>query len=187
VARWEPDACGRIQEAAYALYAERGYDATTISDIAERAGLTKRTYFRHFPDKREVLFWGSSELEELLVRGVADAPATATPLQAIGAALDGVGGMFEQRREFAVVRHGIIQATPELQERERIKLARLAESVAVALRGRGVGDPAAILAAEAGMAVFHVAFARWVADDAGRTLQDLAREALAELRAVAAV
>ncbi|WP_026911367.1 TetR/AcrR family transcriptional regulator [Patulibacter minatonensis] len=184
MARWQPDACGRIQEAAYALYAERGYDATTISDIAERAGLTKRTYFRHFPDKREVLFWGSEALEELFVGGVTDAPPSASPLAAIGIALDAVGEMFAERREFATVRHGIIQATPELQERERIKLARLAESVAVALRGRGVGDPAAILAAEAGMAVFHVAFARWIAD-ADRSLQDLAREALAELRAIA--
>jgi AcrR family transcriptional regulator len=185
VGRWPPDARGRLQQAALDLYGERGYDATTVAEIAERAGLTKRTFFRHFADKREVLFWGSGELQELIVSAVAAAPATATPLDAVAAGLDAAAALFAGRREYSARRQRIIAAHPELQERERIKLAALAAAVAEALRGRGVGDPAAILAAEAGVAVFRVGFERWVARGNAADLGQAMRESMDELRAVA--
>jgi AcrR family transcriptional regulator len=185
--RWEPDALGRLQEAALALYGERGFDNTTVAEIAERAGLTKRTFFRYFADKREVLFAGSKALEEVFVAEVGAAPESAAPLDAVAAALDAVAAMFEQRREFATRRQQIIAANPGLQERELIKLASLAAAVAEALRRRGVGDTAATLTAEAGIAVFRVAFERWVSQaDDGQGFPLLIHESLEELRAVTA-
>jgi AcrR family transcriptional regulator len=184
--RWQPDALGRLQQAALSLYGERGYDNTTVAEIAEQAGLTKRTFFRYFADKREVLFSGSSELEELIVTEVGAAPESEAPLDAVAAALDAAAAMFEERREFAALRQQVIAANPELQERELIKLASLARAVAEALRRRGVNDPAAILTAEAGVAVFRVAFERWVDQANRQDLQRLIRDSLEELRAVAA-
>jgi AcrR family transcriptional regulator len=187
VARWQPDARGRLEQAALALYGERGFENTTVAEIAAQAGLTKRTFFRYYADKREVLFWGAGALEEAVVTGVAAAPASTAPLDAVVGALRAAAtALLEGRREHATQRQRIITAHPELQERELIKLARLAGVVAEALRGRGVGDPAAILTAEAGVTVFRVGFERWI-DPANR--KDLARvigESLAELRAVTA-
>ena len=189
--RWEPNARGRLELAALELYSERGYDQTTVAEIARRAGLTERTFFRHFADKREVLFYGSGMLRDGLVKGIEDAPAGLPPIDAVGAALEAVAdSLFEERRDRARQRQAIVVATPELQERELIKMATLSAGVAGALRRRGVTDPGASLAAEAGVAVFRVAFQRWVgqaADDpAGQTLAQLIRQSLAELKAVTA-
>jgi AcrR family transcriptional regulator len=184
VARWQPDARGRLQQAALTLYGERGYENTTVAEIAEHAGLTKRTFFRYFADKREVLFWGSGALEELIVTEVGAAPESAAPLDAVAAALNAAAAMFEQRRESAARRQQIIVANPELQERELSKLASLAGAVAEALRRRGVADRAAILTAEAGITVFRVAFERWVDQANRQPLQRLIRESLDELRAL---
>jgi AcrR family transcriptional regulator len=185
--RWQPDARGRLAEAALALFGERGFDNTTVAEIAESAGLTKRTFFRYFGDKREVLFFGAKELEELFVAAVAAAPESAAPLDAVAAALDAAAAMFEERREFAARRQQIINDNPELHERELIKLAALADAVAETLRGRGVGDPAAILTAEAGITVFRVAFERWVDPANHRPFQQLIHELLLQLSAVTAV
>jgi AcrR family transcriptional regulator len=185
MARWQPDAPGRLQEAALTLYGERGFDNTTVAEIAERAGLTKRTFFRYFADKREVLFSGAEALQELFVSEVGAAPESAAPLDAVAAALNAAAAMFEERREFAARRHQIIAAHPELQERELIKLASLAGAVAEALRRRGVRDPAAILTAEAAIAVFRVAFERWVDEANRKPLQRLIQDSLSELRAIA--
>jgi AcrR family transcriptional regulator len=184
--RWQPDARGRLAEAALALFGERGFDQTTVAEIAERAGLTKRTFFRYFADKREVLFFGAQALEELFVAAVAAAPQSAAPLDAVAAALDAAAAMFEERREFAARRQQVINDNPELHERELIKLASLADAVAETLRDRGVGDPAAILTAEAGITVFRVAFERWVDPTNRDPLQQLIDELLEELRAVTA-
>ncbi|MGW1164365.1 TetR/AcrR family transcriptional regulator [Streptomyces sp. NPDC002550] len=183
--RWEPDARGRLAKAALELYAEHGYEQTTVAEIARRAGLTERTFFRHYADKREVLFAGAGELEELIVRNVAGAPETAAPLDALSAGLDAVAEAFADRREFARRRHAVITANAELQERELIKLASMAAALADTLRGRGVAEPTASLAAEAGMAVFKVAFERWIAPGEERAMRQLIRESLAELKAVA--
>jgi AcrR family transcriptional regulator len=184
--RWQPDARGRLAQAALALYGERGFDNTTVEEIAECAGLTKRTFFRYFADKREVLFDGAQLLEQRFVDGVVGAPASAAPLDAVAAGLEGIAPFFAERREFAARRQQVIAANPELLERELIKMASLSRAVADALRRRGVEDTTATLTAEAGISVFRVAFERWVDEANRRPLLDLMRESLEELRALAA-
>jgi AcrR family transcriptional regulator len=181
--RWQPDAELRLQEAALSLYAEQGYDATTVAQIAERAGLTKRTFFRYFADKREVLFRGANELTELFVDATAAAPASATPIEAaLAAGLGAAGEMFAARQEFARRRQAIIAANPELQERELIKLSSMAEAIAAALRSRGVSELAASLAAQTAMTIFRVAFERWADQPDPNALPRLIYEALEELQ-----
>jgi AcrR family transcriptional regulator len=183
--RWEPGSRGRLHEAAFALYAERGFENTTVAAIAERAGLTERTFFRHFADKREVLFAGSGALEEAMASVVADAPDGAAPIDVVVAGLEAAGAQIPDR-ETARQRQAIIAANPELQERELIKFASLSAALADALRRRGVGDPAASLTAEVGLAVFRIAFERWIAEDEDRDLPELIRESLGQLQAVTA-
>ena len=185
--RWEPNPRGRLEQAALELYHQRGFESTTVAEIAERAGLTERTFFRHFADKREVLFSGAGALKELLVSNVDEAPAGLPPIEVIAAALGEVAtAVFEPRRELARQRQASIAANAELQERELIKLASLASAVAGALRGRGVSEPAASLAAEAGIAAFKIAFERWISENSGRTLSQLIQESVDELKLVAA-
>lgn len=184
--RWEPNARERLAKVALELYSERGYEQTTVAEIAKRAGLTERTFFRHYADKREVLFDGSGELQELAVSGVVGAPESAAPLDAMAAGLEAASGWFADRREHARRRQAVIVANAELRERELIKLASLSAALADALRGGGVAEPTASLAAEAGMAVFKVAFQRWIAEAEEATLSQLMRESMAELKAVTA-
>lgn len=170
--------------AAVELFDEQGYEATTVAQIAERAGLTKRTFFRHYSDKREVLFSGSHELQRLWLEAIAAAPEGASPLAVATAALHPVAEMFTERHEFARIRARIIEANPELQERELIKLQNLAGAIRAALVGRGVSANAAMLAAQAAITVFHVAFAHWVDQDDPTAFQRLLDESLEELRSV---
>jgi AcrR family transcriptional regulator len=166
------------------LYGERGFDQTTVADIAERAGLTERTFFRHFTDKREVLFSGAQALQELLVTAVVDAPASKTPIEAVTLALEAVGNLFNERRDFSVQRQRIIGGSAELQERELIKLASLAVAMASALRQRGVPDVTAGLTGEVAIAVFKNSFERWVSTTEPSNLALVMRESLEQLRAV---
>ncbi|MCK2218794.1 TetR/AcrR family transcriptional regulator [Actinomadura sp. ATCC 31491] len=185
--RWEPNARGRLEEAALELFGERGYEQTTVAEIARRAGLTERTFFRHFADKREVLFGGSTLLHERLTEAVAAAPEPVAPMAAIAAALDVAGVILQERRERARRRQAVVLAHAELRERELIKLASLSAALAGALRERGVPEPAASLAAEAGMAVFRVAFERWADDPAcDADLREVMRATMTELRSVTA-
>ena len=184
--RWQPDARGRLAEAAFALYSERGFEETTVAEIASRAGLTERTFFRHFADKRDVLFAGSETLTELLVTAVGEAPNSDGPMDAATAGLEAAGAVIQEGGEFPRRRQAIIAASAELRERELIKLASMASALAEALRRRGVEDPAASLTAEAGIAVFRIAFERWVNDTSGRDLPGVIRESLDEMRAVVA-
>jgi AcrR family transcriptional regulator len=186
MARWQPDAQGRLEQAALSLYAERGYEGTTVTEIAAEAGLTERTFFRHFADKREVLFARSSELAERMVAAVDAAPAEAPAMAAVGAGLDAIGEAFVDRREHAVRRQAVIMSSPELRERELSKLASMSAALGEALRRRGVGEPGASLAAEAGIAVFRVGFERWVEAGEPADLGLLMRDGLAELRQVTA-
>lgn len=181
--RWEPDARGRLERAALELYAERGFEQTTVAEIAGRAGLTERTFFRHFADKREVLFRGD-ELSDGLVAALDATPGSMAPLDAVAAALESLSDFFGGRREYARRRQAVIAANPGLQERELIKLAAIAGALGVALRRRGVAEPAASLTAEAGIAVFKVAFARWLDDPQNRSLAELVRDSVDELRVV---
>jgi len=168
------------------LYSERGFDQTTVAEIAERAGLTERTFFRHFADKREVLFAGAEVLQELFVTAVAEAPGSASPLEAAAAGLEAAAAMLQEGRDFARQRQAVITANTELRERELIKLASLAAAIAGALRERGVAEPAASLTAEVAMAVFRVAFERWVDETERGDFAQLIRESLDEMRVVTA-
>ena len=185
--RWQPNARGRLVQAALELYGERGYEQTTVAEIAARAGLTERTFFRYFADKREVLFSGSDELRALLVEAVEAAPRSAAPLEIVAAALETAGASIQDRtgHERASQRQALITTHAELRERELIKLASLAATIGEALRRRGVEDATASLAAEAGIGAFKVAFQRWVDDRRRRELRYHIRAAIEELKTLA--
>jgi AcrR family transcriptional regulator len=182
--RWQPGARGRLAKAAMELYAEQGFEQTTVAEIAARAGLTERTFFRHYADKREVLFYGTEMMQHLLVEAVAAAPVSATAMDAVGTAFQAAGAMLQENPERVRLRDSIVSANAELRERELIKLAALAAAVAGALRDRGIPEPAASLAAETGVAVFKVAFARWIGESAQPDLRAILRESMAELKDV---
>jgi AcrR family transcriptional regulator len=186
MSRWEPNARGRLEEAALDLYTERGFDETTVAEIAERAGLTERTFFRHFADKREVLFSGQDALSELFVGGVVDAPQSMSPLEAVGVSLMAVGPFFEGRHKHARRRQAVIAANPRLQERELIKLSAIASALADGLGRRGVTESLAKLTAETGVAVFKVAFERWIGGGRADQLPHFIRSSLDELKEMTA-
>lgn len=187
MSRWESDARGRLEKATLELFLERGYEGATVAEIAERAGLTKRTFFRHFADKREVLFAGQDMLLRLFATAIASAPTDAKPIDAIGAALEAASAMFPpERRALARQRQAVIAANSELREREMLKRASLAAAMVGALRERGVTDPTASLAAELGGLAFRTAFASWIDPDNPKEFDWLAREALRELQAATA-
>ena len=186
VGRWEPNARGRLERAALELYLERGYEQTTVTEIAGRAGLTQRTFFRHFADKCEVLFAGSTWLQELIVSTLTSAPDSAAPIDAVCAALLAAGAAIPEGGDRPRQRQAVIDANPDLQERELIKLARIAAAIAGALRERGVADPAASLTAEAGIAAFKIAFGRWISQDEGADLPELIKASFEELKTVTA-
>ena len=144
------------------LYIERGFEQTTVAEIAQRAGLTARTFFRYFADKREVLFGGSATLQEHLVNALGAAPDSASPMQCVSTALDAAAELLGQRRDYSQQRQLVIDANPELRERELIKLASLSAALADGLRRRGVVEPDASLAAEAGIVVLRVGFEQWL-------------------------
>lgn len=183
MARWQPDARGRLEAAAFELFRERGFEQTTVTDIAARAGLDKRTFYRLFGDKREALFSGGKQLEEVLVKAVAETDAA--PFETVIAAFRRVADeIFADRLDLVRTRQSIIDSSPELQERELRKMGSLAAAVAAALRAKGVGETTATLATESGVTVFRMAFARWVAPGSDASLTDLIAEIAAELRAV---
>jgi AcrR family transcriptional regulator len=185
MARWEPGAAQRLQQAALELFASRGFEQTTVADIAEAAGLTERTFFRHFGDKREVLFHGQDEFVQMFLDGMKAAPDDATAMELVAAAIAGAASFFpEQRRPHSRMRQMIIDTNPALQERERHKLASLAVTIAAALRERDVPEPAATLAAESAATVFGIAFGQWISEGERRSLNSITSYVLAELRAL---
>jgi len=188
MARWRPNASERLVLAALDLFAERGYENTTVSEIAERAGLTKSTFFRHFSDKREVLF-GGEKMTRLLAGGIVAAPPTATPLEAIGHALDAVGSQAftPGLREFSARRRAVIAANPELQEREALKGLALVVSMTGALKQRGVPDLTARVAADLGALTLKIAYERWSDETDGDEFSEVARRTLSELQAASAL
>ncbi|MET1071269.1 MAG: TetR family transcriptional regulator [Umezawaea sp.] len=173
----------RLQQAALELYGERGFDQTTTAEIAARAGVNERTYFRHFPDKREVLFDGEPALRAALTRAVAEAPDGLEPLDVLLSAFRKAGRILEDTRPFSEPRLAIIAVTPALRERELAKAASLTEAVAEALRLRGVAGRLADLAAQAGWATFHHAAQDWI-DDSSRSLDEHLSQAFDDLRAL---
>ena len=187
MARWEPGARERLQAAALELFATRGYEQTTAAEIAQSVGLTERTFFRHFADKREVLFGGSAVLKERIVAGVTDAPASEGPLDAVSRGLDAAAAMLgEGRRDLSQLRQSVIAANPELRERELTKLADYSAAVSAALRQRGVSEPQATLVADAGMTVLRIALEQWASGKDDRGLDDVMRNTMSNLRVVTA-
>ncbi|MFD0579347.1 TetR family transcriptional regulator [Dactylosporangium darangshiense] len=185
--RWEPGAPQRLQRAALALFAARGFEQTTAAEIAQSVGLTERTFFRHFTDKREVLFHGQERLVQAFVEGVQAAPPDAAPIEIVAAALRSGADFFtDEQRPHSRTRQTIIDRNPALQERELHKLATLGATLADALRARGVGDLTADLAAQTGMTVFAISFARWIREGEERPLEAIETDVLAELRALTA-
>lgn len=186
--RWQPNASERLVHAALDLFAEQGYEDTTVIQIAERAGLTKSTFFRHFPDKREVLFGGDT-MAGLIMAGIAAAPAGATPLEAVAHALDAVGQQVftPDRRAFTARRQEVIATNPQLQEREALKGVALTAAMTDALQRRGVPALAATVAAQLGALAWKISYERWSDGSNVEGFGALARRALGEVRATNAL
>ncbi|MEU8817306.1 helix-turn-helix domain-containing protein [Actinoplanes sp. NPDC048796] len=189
MARWQPETTQRLVVAAVDLFTEQGYDATTVAQIAERAGVTKSTFFRHFSDKRELLVAGQETLSKLLAEGIADAPPEAAPLDAVAAGLARASStMGPANRELGPRLKAAVAASTELQERDALKSVGLAAAMAGALTARGVPEPVAQVAAELGVLAFKRGYARWSEGDRddGQGLAPHALTALTELRAATA-
>ena len=186
MSRWEPGAAERLQQAAMELFARRGFEQTTAAEIAASVGLTERTFFRHFSDKREVLFHGQDLLVRAFLDGLDSAPEDATPLEMVAAAMDVAGTSFfpDERRSYCRARQAVIEENPALQEREVRKLAHLADTLAAALRERGVEEPAATLAAESGRTVFAVAFGQWVRAGEDRSMAEIQADVMGRLLSI---
>ncbi|GAA0285101.1 TetR family transcriptional regulator [Actinomadura nitritigenes] len=185
MARWEPGTADRLQKAALELFAAQGFEQTTATQIAQAVGLTERTFFRHFEDKREVLFRGQDALVAKFLDGVHGAPADASPLAIAACALHSAAEFFpDERRPHSRMRQSVIDQNPALQERERNKLADLAAALAGALRERGVDEPAATLAAHSGVTVFGIAFSQWLHESEQRSFADICIGLLREFRAL---
>lgn len=184
MARWKPNAPERLAQAALDLFAERGYEDTTVIDIAQRAGLGKTTFFRHFRDKRDVLF-GEETMSALLADAIAAAPPATRPLDAVARALDAVGreAFTPESRARVSRRRAVIAANPELQEREALKGLHLTAAIADALTERGVPDVTARVSSELGALALGIALERWIDSTEEDDFSDLARSVLEELRA----
>ncbi len=184
--RWQPNAADRLGGAALQLYFEQGFEQTTVAEIADSAGLTARTFFRHFADKREVLFKRSTELQSLLVQAIENAPSSASPIEVVAYALEAAAAMLGSHRSQARQRAAVIASNPELRERDLIKMASLADALTDALLERGVPGHEARLASEVGITVLRVGFTQWISEPKARDLSKILREVLNQLRDVTA-
>lgn len=177
--RWPQDGKARLERAALSLFAEKGYDETTVADIAARAQLTKSTFFRHFSDKREVLFGGPDLLSGRFAEAIATAPPTASLVTCLGLGLKHISpGFTTEVHELATQRVAVVAAHSELKERELLKRAHLATAITDSLRARGVDGTTAALAAEIGVLAFIAAYERWSDADNQEGFEDLASQAL---------
>ncbi|MEV7433866.1 TetR/AcrR family transcriptional regulator [Streptomyces griseoviridis] len=182
MARWDPGAEERLRRAALELYLEHGYDNVTVTQIAERAGLTRRSYFRYFPDKREILFAGSEALPPALADAILAADPDAAPLTAVLDALSRIGTRLVEEVEGVPQRRAVIDASPELRERERTKTAAITEAIRSALVRRHVSALTAVLVAELATVAFQNAFRQWTAADGQAGFDGCLREVTEELR-----
>jgi AcrR family transcriptional regulator len=179
MARWQPGTRERLQATALQLFASRGYDQTTVAEIAAAAEVTERTFFRHFADKREVLFAGQDDFLGMFTGPIEAAPAETAPFDLVRLALEASGAFFpDDRRPWSRGRQDIIDAHPALGERELGKLATLKVRLGEVLRERGIPEPAATIAAETAVTVFHLSFAQWIAADEDRSFRAIASERL---------
>jgi AcrR family transcriptional regulator len=181
--RWDPRAEDRLREAALELFLEHGYENVTVTQITERAGLTRRSFSRYFPDKRDVLFAGSDQLPALLARSVRQAADTLSPFEALLSALVDVAGRMSDQAPLAAQRRAVVRASPELQERGLTKFAAVTDAVADALAERGAGASQAVLLAQVAVAIFRTALERWTDHPHDAELAERIQEAAAELAA----
>ena len=181
--RWDPCAEDRLREAALELFLEHGYENVTVTEITERAGLTRRSFSRYFADKRDVLFAGSDQLPVVLAGAVRNADDALSSFEALLTALVDVAGGLAGPAPLAAKRRAVVRASPELQERGRTKFAAVIDAVADALRDRGAAESEATLLAEVGVAVFRTAFERWTDQPDHVGLPARIQEAAAELAA----
>ncbi|WP_306210145.1 TetR/AcrR family transcriptional regulator [Actinoplanes sp. RD1] len=206
MARWQSGARERLQQAAMSLFVEHGFEGVTVAQIAAAAGLTERTFFRHFADKREVLFPGHDEFERAFLTALGETPDGETPdgeapdgetpdgeapdgdpMALVTAALAGAGDFFpEERRTWSRTRNAILRTHPGFLERELLKMSSLAAALTRALEDRGADPIAAALAAETGVTVFRTAFTTWIAEGETRTLPEIQEEVLARLHGLLA-
>jgi AcrR family transcriptional regulator len=179
--RWDPDARDRLESAALDLFVEQGYDATTVAQIADRAGLTRSTFFRHFADKREVVFGPQDLLADLLTEAVAAAPADLPVRDHIAVAMDRADAVAftPERHHLAAQRGRIVAENPELQERELWKRARIAAALTAAMESQGVEPFAARIGGELGVLVLTTAFDRWIETGEQRAFGTIAHDVLA--------
>jgi AcrR family transcriptional regulator len=185
MARWEPGARERLVLAAVDLFAEQGYDATNVTQIAERAGVTKSTFFRYFPDKRELLVAGQEVLSRLLAEGITEAPADCPPLDAVAAGLERASGtMGPLNHQIGPRIKAAVAMSAELQARDALKSVSMGAAMTEALMARGLPEPAASLAAEMGLLAFKRGFAEWsqVAEESAGDLAPYCLAALKDLR-----
>jgi AcrR family transcriptional regulator len=184
--RWAPGTPERLQRAALELFADRGYEQTTAAEIADSVGLTERTFYRHFTDKREVLFHGQQQLTDAFLAGVGDAPPDASAIELGVCALRSAASYFpDDRRPDSRLRQSVIDKNPALQEREAHKMAVLGTALAEALRARGVDDLVADVAARTTVMAFGITFERWIRRGQRRSFTDVAADVLDEFAAVA--
>jgi AcrR family transcriptional regulator len=182
--RWLPDAQGRLTAAALELYAENGFEQTTVAEIAERAGVTERTFFRYFTDKREVLFAGSEHLSAVALAAVEAAPDDASAIEVVAAAITAIAHEHAPNREYSRRRAAVVSATTSLQERELLKMWSLSAALSAAVQRRGVAKVEADLAAGAGTSIYGLAFAQWVAEGETRELVEIVNEHFAHLKGI---
>ena len=168
-----------------ALFIERGYDAVTVAEIAERAGMTKRSFFNHFADKREVMFASADALQARVLAALTGAGNDLGPLDAAVQAFTRAAAPVEDYPELARARRAIIDSSPDLQERDLLKMAAMTAAVAAALASRSTPRRDALFAAQAATAVFTTGVEEWARDPA-RGLADSIKDALGGLRAALA-
>lgn len=179
--RWDPGTEDRLRRAALELFVEHGYDNVTVAQIAERAGITRRSYFRYFPDKREVLFAGSEQLSPAIAEAVRASAEESPPAVALDAVRQ-VGALLAERFDRTAERRAVIESSPELQERERTKRAAITTSLGDALEGRGAAPEEARLVARLVTVCFEEAFERWI--DTGEDFVSCLDASVAAMRSV---
>ncbi|WP_029150512.1 TetR/AcrR family transcriptional regulator [Microbacterium indicum] len=184
--RWDPNPRDRLAVAALEMFEERGYDATNVAQIAERAGLTKSTFFRHFRDKREVLF-GGGELAELISEALRAAPVGASARDALAGVADAMGAsaFTPERHDFVARRHAAIAGAPELQEREALKNVALTRTIADELAALGSADLEAEITARIAALAISRSLTEWIAGPPGAPFAPIARRELAGALAAA--
>lgn len=185
--RWQAGARKRLEQAALELFLEQGFAETTVPEITALAGLTTRTFFRHFADKREVLFADEEELPALVERLIAEAPVSLGPMAVIAHGLKPFAEtVFEGRLESLRTRHAIISADEGLRERELRKLDILSRAISQGFLSRGADELTSTLAAKLAMTIFNVASMRWLEGDNERGLSEIVAEVFTALRLIAA-